>query len=282
MDHANADGLAYHAQMPDPLTTRATPSYEYAFEAYGVRVGFVTNDATVLRRLRAFVPPESSPCEPADVEQHFGLIADDDGYHLRMNEEWTVDYQDLELALGLLDTHLTGYVAVHASERIFVHSGAVAHNGRLLLVPGMSLSGKSTLVAALLGAGATYYSDDFALLDEQGRVHPYPKPLSLRGRNLDQTTHTAESLGAVVGVEPLRPSLIVMSTYQPGMAWQPRQLSAGEGVLAMLSNTVPARERPAESLAAIKRAVEGAVVLDGARGEADDTSAPLLARLDAT
>lgn len=266
--------------VPDPSAPVHASPHELAFEAYGVRVGFATNDAALLGRLREFMPPDSRACEPAGVEQRFGLTADQDGYHLRLNDEWTVDYENLELALGLLDTHLTGYVAVHASERIFVHAGVVAHGDRVIVAPGMSFSGKSTLVAALLRAGATYYSDDFALLDEQGRVHPYPKPLSLRGDGFSQTTHTAASLGATVGEEPLPPALIVMATYRPGVTWQPRRLSSGEGVLAMLSNTVPARERPQESLAAVRRAVEGAVILQGERGEADDLAALLLAQLD--
>jgi hypothetical protein len=31
-------------------------------------------------------------------------------------------------------------------------------------------------VAELVRAGATYYSDEFAVLDSRGRVHPFPRP----------------------------------------------------------------------------------------------------------
>jgi len=140
--------------MSDSGVTGET--HELAFEAFGVRIGFSTNEPQLLSRFRDFIPLGSIPCDPATVEQRFGLAArNGDGFDLQLNDEWTIDYKDLELALGLLDTHMCGYIAVHATERIFVHAGAVAHNGRLIVIPGMSFSGKSTLVAALVRAGAT-------------------------------------------------------------------------------------------------------------------------------
>jgi hypothetical protein len=44
----------------------------------------------------------------------------------------------------------------------------------------------------------------------------------------------------------------------------------------LLANTVPARERPAEALRAVRAAASGAVVLEGERGEADATAEQLL------
>ena len=64
---------------------------------------------------------------------------------------------------------------------MFVHAGVVAVDGRALLLPGGSFTGKTTLVAALLRAGAQYGSDEYAVLDEAGLVLPaYPRPLSIR------------------------------------------------------------------------------------------------------
>ena len=59
-----------------------------------------------------------------------------------------------------------------------------------------------TLVRAVVEAGAVYYSDEHAMLDEVGRVHPYARPLPFRppeGRPVDLR---AEALGGVVGTEP--------------------------------------------------------------------------------
>ena len=57
------------------------------------------------------------------------------------------------------------------------------------------------------------------------------------------------------------------------------RLSTGEGVLSLIEHAVPARERPAETLATLHRALHGAVVLAGERGEADATAHALLASL---
>ena len=55
-----------------------------------------------------------------------------------------------------------------------------------------------------------------------------------------------------------------MTTYRPGTEWRPEPLSPGRGALALLANTVPARERPAQALRALTRAVDGAILLDTA------------------
>jgi hypothetical protein len=64
--------------------------------------------------------------------------------------------------------------------------------------------------------------------------------------------------------------------YVPGAEWTPRRLTPGEGALALLSRTVPARARPQESLQVLTKAVNGAVVLEGERGEAEEFADLLL------
>lgn len=248
----------------------AVNTYENAFDAYGVRVSVTTNDAAAFERLQEFVPPNSVPCESDEVEIRFELRVDGGTFDLHFGDRWNLPSADLEFALGLVDMHLAGYVAVHAPERIFVHASVAAHQGHLIVMPGMSFAGKSSLVEALIRAGAVYYSDEFAVLDAEGRVHPYPKPISLRGDKGIHTTHTAASIGAVVGEEPKKPTLVVMTAFNPKAEWRPSRLSPGEAVLAMLSNTVPARERPEESLRAVRAAVDGATAFESERNTAEE------------
>jgi hypothetical protein len=54
------------------------------------------------------------------------------------------------------------------------------------------------------------------------------------------------------------------------------RLSTGEGVLALLANTVPAHQRPAEAMTALGAAAAGATVLEGERGEAGEVVGTLL------
>ena len=144
-------------------------------------------------------------------------------------------------------------------------------------MPGMSFAGKTTLVAALVKAGAVYYSDEFAVIDREGLVHPYAKPLSMRDGGWEQTDYTVESYGGVAGQQPLPLRMIVITTYRPDAEWSPKRLSPGAGAMALLANAVPARERSQEVLAAVSRAADSALVIESDRGEAD-VVAPLLLR----
>jgi hypothetical protein len=142
------------------------------------------------------------------------------------------------------------------------------------------LSGKTTLVAELVRAGATYYSDEYAVLDAQGQVHPYPAPLSIRQAEGNRPRKcSVEALGGRRGEGPLSVGLVVVSEYQRGAVWQGRPLSAGRGVLALLANTVSIRRQPAIALAVLQRVVARAPVLEGVRGEASETVQSLLREL---
>src|SRR5205085_12389371 len=116
----------------------------------------------------------------------------------------------------------------NARRRPFVHAGVVGWNGRAIILPGKSMSGKSTLVAALVRAGATYYSDEYAVFDAQGRIHPYARPLSLRGEEGAPAKRCpAQELGGTPGNGPLRVGLVAAADYRPGASWRPRPLPAG-------------------------------------------------------
>jgi hypothetical protein len=58
---------------------------------------------------------------------------------------------------------------------IWTHAGVAARGNRAFMFCGPSGQGKSTLVAALLARGWTYFSDEIAAIDgASGTVHPFP------------------------------------------------------------------------------------------------------------
>jgi hypothetical protein len=179
-------------------------------------------------------------------------------------------------ALAVLENHLTQAVAEMAPRLLFVHAGVVGWNGQAILVPGASHAGKSTLVAALLAAGATYYSDEYAVLDPQGRVHPFPRPLQLRDAREVATRVEPEQLGGRPGVQPLRVGLVAVARYEGGARWRPARLTPGRALLELLSNTIVARSHPSAAMATLKRVVSRAPSFKGRRGEAGETAAWLL------
>ena len=175
------------------------------------------------------------------------------------------------------EKHTELVTAYRAEDCLFVHAGVVGWQDRAILLPGRSMTGKSTLVKALVEAGATYYSDEYAVLDRQGRVHPYPVPLSIRGANGQPARKTpVEAMGGQTGVEALPVGLVVETEYQPGAEWRPSVLTPGLALLALMDNTVAARRDPAHSMPILKQAVTGAIALSGKRGEAGEMIEDLL------
>jgi hypothetical protein len=160
---------------------------------------------------------------------------------------------------------------------VFVHAAAAEYAGAGIVIPGRSYAGKSTLVAALVRAGARYYSDEFAVLDANGLLHPFAKALSLRLTGTP--SHSVEALGGTAGSEPVPVRAVVSTTYRPGAVWEPRELSSGRGALALVAHTLGAPDKLPTPLPVLSQAVAGALVLEGERGEADSVAPQLLARL---
>jgi hypothetical protein len=176
---------------------------------------------------------------------------------------------DLDQVLKTFESDLQLYVAQEARRRVFVHAGVVGYGGRAIIIPGRSFSGKSTLVAELVKAGATYYSDEYAVLDAKGRVHPYARPLGIRENGTGtMKKQSVQDIGGSPGVKSLTAGLVVVSAYKSGARWRPRELSEGEGALELVANTVCARSRPEEMLRAIRGVVSRAPVFKSDRGEA--------------
>jgi hypothetical protein len=244
------------------------------FEAYGVG-GSLSTSPGLLDRARPLLPPGWKTCAPPSAGR-FSIAQLDGGYDVQVDDVSRIQTPDLDVALGILDAQIRAYVSLRAPDRIFVHAGVVASARRAIVIPGRSFSGKTTLVAALIAAGATYYSDEYAVLDAQGLVHAYPKPLSIRGRPGGQSDQAVQSIGGGASDGRVPIGLIAVTSYRPGASWQPQRQSPGAGAMALLSNTVPARDRPAQALAAVRAAAASALVLEGERGEAPEMACELL------
>lgn len=248
-----------------------------SFSAYGVRVGLRVNDRAILKRVLTHLPPGSKPSDVRVVNHLYSLTGfgnNSDGRVRRFNLGYwnlarfarTRSFEDL---LDQFESHLQLTVAEYAPRRVFVHAGVVGFKGRAIVIPGMSFSGKSTLVAELLRAGGSYYSDEYAVIDERGRVHPYARDLRIRAPESGRVESVRpEQLGAMVGSKALRVGLVVATNFKDGGRWRPRELTQGKAVLELLANTVSARSQPEMALSFLPKALESARILKGARGEA--------------
>ena len=202
-----------------------------SFTTYGLRIGVRTNTPAALEQLAAVLPPGWQLSRSPEVERVYSLLVGGPGQQAQQAQQGNVRRynllyadagrlarsMDLDDVLARLEGDLRIYIAERAKQRLFVHAGVVGWRGRAILIPGTSHSGKSSLVAALVRAGATYYSDEYAVLDARGRVHPFSVPLSLRdGPNGEVRKRQAEALGGRPGVAPLPVGLVAITKYQPG------------------------------------------------------------------
>ena len=230
--------------------------------------------------MRRLLPPDAHVSDGGRERPLLHLRAPSAGaFSVDFEGNRLVDTERLDLALEMVEAGLRRHVAEHAPGRVFVHAGCVAAGDIAIVFPGRTFAGKSTLTAALLAAGADYFSDEYAVLDDSGLVHAYPRSLSLRpGGRRNQVEVSPAALGARVSREPRRVGIVVMTRYEPGATWRPVEASPGAGALALVSHAIPARARPEEALDAARAAVRGCLVLKGTRGEADEAAGDLLAR----
>jgi hypothetical protein len=176
-----------------------------------------------------------------------------------------------------LRTDLMVHVAEHAPNHVFLHAGVVAVNGRAIVLPGPSFAGKTTLTAALVQAGATYYSDEYAVLTPAGLIEPYARDLQVRIPGFETQTRTPiERFHGHAGTAAIPASLIAFVDYTPHARWQPRELSPGMAVLQLLPHAIPVQRTPARVLQTLTALVAHARILNSQRDEAAPTAQHLL------
>jgi hypothetical protein len=241
----------------------------FTFGSFGLVAELASDAPDLLNGAEAMLPPGWRVVD-GRPRVHFGLWTN--GW-ITVNgapADWAPQREATLLRLGSVVRH---HLATVAPEFTFVHAGVVDAGGCGIVIPGRSYTGKSTLVAELLRLGATYVSDEYAVLDRSGLVHPFAKPLSIRGGTLERLVPAPPDQ---VAKEPVRAGLIVLTAHARGAEWRPSIRSHAEGAMALLDNTVSARLRPGAALSATSRLARDAVVLVGRRGEAADAARALL------
>lgn len=243
----------------------------FSLDAHGMVIGLRASDSEALPALQKVVPPGAQVSDARVVDSMYSLVVGSGRERMHIlyeDAECAARSPDLDEVLAAFQSRLHFRVAVGARTRLFVHAGVVGWHGGVIVLPGRTHSGKSTLVAALVRAGATYYSDEYAVLDDHGFVHPFARALGIRDASGRSRPVDPTSLGGDVGDIALPIHLVVATRFVGGDDWYPRRLSPGETVLALLENTVAVRNRPGDALRILCAAVSEAHALTGDRGDA--------------
>ncbi|HXF43067.1 MAG TPA: hypothetical protein VNK26_04940 [Pyrinomonadaceae bacterium] len=170
----------------------------------------------------------------------------------------------------LLNTLIRVRVGEFTRDWVFIHSGVVSINGKAILLPGDSYSGKSTLTAELVSKGAEYLSDEYAVLDKEGKVHPFDRDISLREKDGFTPYHLApEAVGKRYGSgSPLEVGLVIFTKFTEGKLFRPRKLSLGMGIMKTMPFVLSVRRNAKFSLKVLNTTFKNAIILASVRGEA--------------
>src|SRR6185369_13624268 len=147
---------------------------ELALNCYGAQLLIVDAAAAgVCARLEQVLPPSTSPGGTGEPDARFVVERVEPrraggraAYRLLRHGEVVMQARNVERVVDRLRREVDETVALCARDGLFVHAGVVAWRGRAILIPGRSMSGKSHLTAELVRRGAMYYSDEFAVLND--------------------------------------------------------------------------------------------------------------------
>ena len=246
-------------------------------ESYGVKLSITSNTADGIEDARKIIAENFPDCfremQETEVEYRFLLVRNHSAKDsLFKNGEKVLTRINRKQLLNTLISQVRLTVAEFAVGHVFIHAGAVSWKGKAIMIPGSSFSGKTTLTTALIKRGATYYSDEYAVLDEEGYVHPFTKPLSIRGEIDDytQVEHSVESLGGTAATEKTNVSMVLITEYKPNAKWNPKVISNAQGILGILKHSVSIRQNPVFTLRVLNRVATNALIVKSKRGDVSE------------
>ncbi|MFA7324073.1 MAG: hypothetical protein WC005_06920, partial [Candidatus Nanopelagicales bacterium] len=161
----------------------------------------------------------------------------------------SADLQSID-SLTRLESDLGLFAAEHLVDEVAVHAAIIKADDQVIVLPGESMTGKSTLCAAAHTAGHAVLSDEYVLIDpESGWVRGWPRSLRLRvdGQWVRR--------GVARPHEPVAVTLIAAIAYDDHAGPDAglldlEPMTPGEVAMLLLANTVCAQARPEDSLRA--------------------------------
>ena len=259
-----------------PDTSRALPPRlhrrrGFCVIAHGVRIKFRLNDPDVVDLLLTALPPGWSFTSESTSDLRYAVIVRRRGKGIEPAEEHQLYFgaqilcetNNVEKMFGVLAADLHFRISVIARHRVFVNAGVVGWMGQAILLPGSAGSGTSTLVHALVRAGASYYSDMFAVVDAHGLVHPYGVPLE--SDPSDDPFYEVVVDGPTRST-PLPVALVGFTHYEPWASWRPRVISPDRGLAELTAHSVLTPINRDGVRRTLRAAVQGATCLAGVRG----------------
>jgi hypothetical protein len=179
-----------------------------------------------------------------------------------------------ELPAFLMDEVVRGLI-VDLNTAVALHAGAVARNGKAILVPGATGSGKSSLIAWLIDRAFDYLTDEITLLLNAGaNILGLPRAMVIKSgadKSVMQLSAFAGAApissaaqlilgapGAVPKRGPISCGLIVFPQFSEGAELRIEPLSTAAAAVRLIGCNLNARNLPDGGFAAISRLARSA------------------------
>lgn len=261
------------------------------FTSHGTTVAVRSTDAAVLKKISMCLPTGAQLCDATTADAIYSWTVEQSGSALPVHvvtmrcrrylkPKRIARTIDIDKALTLLNHDAEFRIAMYAPDDVFIHAAAVSWHGQAVLIPGHSFAGKTTLAAELVRQGAPYYSDEYTVLDTEGRVLPFARHLTLRCECGHPATRLGpEELGGRKETAALPVGGVIVTRYVRGTHWKPHPMTRGQIALALLGHAIDVQARPRHALERIVRCLGVDVVgLKGDRGEMRPTARDILSR----
>jgi hypothetical protein len=250
-------------------------------EAPGFSISVAADCPRTLQRIERYLlpwlPRKQSSHDAPEIDIVLRRTSQPDYFEIGVNGEVVGANETMPYLFTLIQQVADDAMVRHLRCEIAIHAGTVVYQGKAIVMPGPSGSGKSRLVQELLRLGAEYCSDEYAILDPQGCVHPYPRALMIRAANDEQQPVLASDLRATVCDHASPASLFLFLRYEAdreGLDVQP--LDRSEALIRLLQNTPQVMAEKDHVLVPLKAAMSVAASYAGARGEGPRAAAEIL------
>jgi hypothetical protein len=255
------------------------------FGAFGVAWDLESEDPSWYRTLVDRLPPGAAPCPGKAPERGYvlrimppTLTELGPSYLLLADGRPLVRSSDGTDVVDAFEENVQWLVAERSPRRVFLRAGVVGWRDRAIVIAGGPGTGKRTLVRALVACGATYFSDDYAVL-EGNTVEPYQsrrQPALRAGHGLSVWL---DELAPARAPRPVPVGVVLFAPYQAGAVFKPKLVSRGKALLEMFKHAVAAQRNPVPVLRALETVSRRCNALEGVRGDARAVAAYLLDRL---
>lgn len=186
------------------------------------------------------------------------------------------------LGYPMLESAINFCIGTSILRALIIHAAVVERDGRAIVMPGYTGSGKSTLTAALISKGWRLLSDEIAIIDlNDGSLLPYPRAISLKNNAIDLIIDRCPDLtvsrryeGTLKGTlafvkaplssvqysdRPARPSIVLAPRYEAGSQSVCRRIENSEAFMLLVKQSPNYKTLSARGFHALSDFVESSV-----------------------